>query len=144
MNRSLLRLHIKWAEAARGPELFAYQDTTGHMSIGYGRNLDAKGITREEAELMLTTDIDDALKDAKSLSYWTTLSPVRQLVIADMVYNLGLPKFLRFKRLNAALKIRDYLLAGAEMKDSRWYTQTERRAKVLVESMTTGLWKGHA
>jgi lysozyme len=140
MDEALLKVHIKWAEAARGPKLFPYRDTVGKLTIGYGRNLDDRGITRAEAELMLDNDMADAIADASSLPYWGSLSPVRQIVISDMVYNLGLTKFRKFVNLNKALAIQDYNLAGAEMKDSRWYRQTTRRAKVLVEAMKTGLW----
>ena len=141
MEEALLKAHIKWAEAATGPELFPYRDTVGKLTIGYGRNLDDRGITREEAELMLNKDMADAINDASSLPYWEQLSPVRQIVISDMVYNLGLTKFRKFINLNKALLIQDYSLAGHEMKDSRWYRQTERRAKVLVQAMISGIWQ---
>jgi lysozyme len=141
MDESLLKAHIKWAEAAQGPELFPYLDTVGKLTIGYGRNLDDRGITRAEAEQMLHEDMRSAILDASSLPYWHSLSPVRQIVMSDMIYNLGLTKFRKFVRLNRALSIQDYNLAGFEMKDSKWYRQTKRRAKVLVEAMITGIWK---
>jgi len=141
MDEGLLRQHVMWAEAAAGPELFPYRDTVEKLTIGYGRNLDDRGITREEAELMLTTDLAFAIADASSLPFWDSLDPVRQIVISDMLYNLGLTKFRYFKRLIAALEKRDYILAAVEMKDSKWYKQTTRRAKVLVEAMQTGIWK---
>ena len=140
MDEGLLRQHIKWAEAASGPELFPYRDTVGKLTVGYGRNLDDKGITRSEAELMLDNDMDDAIADATALPYYDRLDPVRKLVICDMVYNLGLTKFRKFVRLNAALNIPDYTLAAAEMVDSKWFRQTHRRALVLVTAMRTGLW----
>jgi lysozyme len=136
----LLRNHIKWAEAADGPELFPYRDTVGILTIGYGRNLIHNGITKDEAELMLTNDINSARMDAASLPFWLSLSPPRKMVIIDMVYNLGLTKFRGFKNLNKALGMADWNLAALEMKDSRWYLQTERRAKVLVKAMQTGKW----
>ena len=141
MDELLLKAHIKWAEAAAGPELFPYRDTVGKLTIGYGRNLDDKGITRAEAELMLDKDMADAIDDASTLPYWEQLDPVRKLVLSDMTYNLGLSRLLKFKRMHAALELPDYVLAAHEMKDSRWYKQTERRAKVLVEAMITGIWK---
>jgi lysozyme len=143
MNEELLQSHIKWAEAAAGPELFPYQDSVGVLTIGYGRNLDDKGISRAEAGLMLVNDMEAAIKDAKTLPYWHDLDPVRQLVLADMSFNLGLPKLLRFKKMHAAIELTDYKLAAHEMKDSKWYRQTERRAKVLYEAMLTGIWNGH-
>ena len=141
MDEALLRHHIMWAEAAAGPELFPYRDTVGKLTIGYGRNLDDKGITRAEAVLMLDTDMAEAIDDASSLPYWENLSPVRKIVMSDITYNLGLTKLRKFIKLNRALLLRDYNLAGHEMKDSRWYRQTTRRAKVLVEAMKTGIWK---
>lgn len=142
MDLAVLRAHIKWAEAASGPELFPYRDTVNKLTIGYGRNLDDKGISREEAELMLRNDIADAVADASSLPYWEQLDPVRKMAISDMVFNLGLTKFRMFVKLNAALHIKDYTLAAHEMQDSKWYRQTERRAKVLVRAMRTGIWDG--
>lgn len=141
MDESLLKAHIKWAEAAAGPELFPYRDTVEKLTIGYGRNLDDKGITRGEAELMLNNDMADAIADAATLPYWPSLDPVRQIVISDMVFNLGLTKFRKFSKLNAALQAHDFGLAAVEMKDSKWYRQTERRAKVLHSAMITGIWK---
>ena len=141
MDEALLRAHVKWAEAARGPELFPYRDTVEKLTIGYGRNLDDKGITREEAELMLSTDLREAIEDASTLPYWEQLDPVRKIILADMTFNLGLTKLRYFRRFHAAMSIRDYNLAAHEMQDSKWYRQTTRRAKVLVKAMQTGIWQ---
>lgn len=140
MDNRLLRSHIKWAEAAKGPELFPYYDTAEKLTIGYGRNLSDRGISEEEAELMLDNDISSAIADAESLPYWDRLNAVRQLVVTDMIYNLGLSKFRKFVKLNAALTIGDYSLAAHEMVDSEWYHQVKRRARVLMRAMLTGLW----
>jgi len=140
-DKVLLTDHIKWAEAASGPELFPYPDTVGKTTIGYGRNLDDNGISVDEAELFLRNDIGDAIKDAELLPYWEQTDGVRQMVIVDMVFNMGLPRFLGFKRLNAALMIQDYVAAPHEMKDSKWYDQVGRRARKLRAIMLTGIWK---
>ena len=139
-DKELLRDHIKWAEAAQGPELFPYRDSVGILTIGYGRNLIHRGISKDEAELMLNNDIADSVKDAKTLPYWLSLSPVRKVVIIDMIFNLGLTKFKLFRNTQRALGMEDWNLASFEMKDSKWYRQTERRAKVLVKAMRTGKW----
>lgn len=142
MDEALLKAHIKWAEAAQGPELFPYRDTVGKLTIGYGRNLDDNGITHAEAEHMLTNDMSDAINDARyGLPYWDSLSPVRKIVMSDMVYNLGLTRLRKFVNLHKAMTLQDYNLAAQEMVDSKWYRQTERRAKVLVKAMQTGLWQ---
>lgn len=141
MDDALLTEHIKWAEAADGPELFPYKDTVGKLTIGYGRNLDDRGITRAEAELMLQTDVAVVQREAESLPYWERLDPVRKIVVLDMIYNLGFSRFRGFRRFHTAMMKRDYQLAAHEMKDSRWYRQVLRRAKVLHKAMQTGLWK---
>ena len=140
-DRELLKSHVKWAEAAQGPDLFPYKDSLGILTIGYGRNLVHRGITVAEADFLLENDLFDAENDASGLSYWNDLSPVRKIVIIDMIFNLGLSRFKRFIRLNAALGLNDWNLAAYEMKDSRWYKQTTRRAKVIVKAMRTGVWK---
>lgn len=140
MDTELLRRHIQWAEAAQGPELFPYRDTVGKLTIGYGRNLDDRGITAKEADFLLATDIRYTVAEAESLPYWEELDSVRRIVVADMIYNLGFSRFRGFKRFHAALIKHDYNLAAHEMKDSRWYKQTFRRARVLRKAMQTGVW----
>jgi lysozyme len=40
-----------------GLRLKPYQDTVGKWTIGYGRNLDDRGISKYEAEAMLRNDV---------------------------------------------------------------------------------------
>jgi lysozyme len=63
------------------------------------------------------------------------------MVLVDMIFNLGLTRFLLFKNLNAALAAGDYLRAAHEMLDSRWYRQVGRRARKLRHIMLTGEWQ---
>lgn len=127
--------HLKWAEGVR---YYPYRCSAGKLTIGVGRNLDDVGITDEEVETLLQTDVKRVVGNCRKLAYWDTLDPVRQLVIADMVFNLGYPRFTGFKRLNAAMEVGDYDWAAEEMINSRWYQQVGRRAVRLVEYMRTG------
>lgn len=127
--------HLVWAEALR---LYPYRCSADKLTIGVGRNLDDKGISKDEAFYLLESDIADVLEDCGRLDYFNSLDPARQLVVADMVFNLGLARFLRFVKFNAALAIHDYTLAAHEMKDSRWFTQVGRRAKKLHKIMLEG------
>ena len=140
-DKALLEDHIKRAEAPGGkPVLLPYEDSVGLTTIGWGRLLDGKGISVAEAQLLFDNDLDSALKDCESLPYWEQLDGTRQMVLVDMVFNLGLTRFLRFKRLNAALANKDYFLASHEMWDSRWAKQVGRRAVKLIEIMEAGVW----
>jgi len=66
------------------------------------------------------------------------LSEVRQRVVADMVFNLGLPRFAQFKNMIAAIEAEDFVQASNEMMDSRWAQQVGLRASRLAEMMETG------
>lgn len=137
MDLEAFEKHLVWAEAEK---LFPYRCSAGKLTIGVGRNLDDRGITQEESRFLLENDIAIVLKDCENLDYWDDLDPVRKLVIADMVFNLGYSRFLRFVKLNAAMRIKDYTLAALEMKDSQWYKQVGRRAWKLREAMLSGDW----
>ena len=129
--------HLEWAE---GRERYLYTDSVGKKSIGVGRNLDDKGLRDTEIDFLLENDIAEALDECEKLSYWRGLDSVRQLVVADMVFNMGLPRFGKFVNTNKALSAGEFEWAADEMVDSKWYKQTGRRAIKLVKAMRTGEW----
>lgn len=138
VNKKLFAEHLEWAEARRP---YPYEDSVGKLSIGVGRNLDDKGLREDEIDLLLKNDIKEALEECTKLDYFKGLDSVRQLVVADMVFNMGLPRFLGFVRTNEALRNQDYVKASTEMVDSKWYRQTGRRARKLVKAMKAGDWE---
>ena len=76
----------------------------------------------------------------KHLSFWDDLSfNVRQILI-DMCFNMGIVKFLKFRKMIAALQEKNASKAAEEMKDSAWYKQVGFRSKKLYESMKSGEW----
>jgi lysozyme len=62
----------------------------------------------------------------------------RQDVVLNMLFNLGLPKFLAFRKMIEALRLANYDQAATEMLDSKWAIQVGIRAKELAEIMRTG------
>tara|TARA_Y100000589_G_scaffold79624_1_gene73288 strand:- start:1617 stop:2216 length:600 start_codon:yes stop_codon:yes gene_type:complete len=122
-----------------GMELKPYRCTGGKLSIGVGRNLDDRGITEAEAQLMLSNDIDDfADRLKREIPWMAELSPVRQRVLLDMAFNLGISGLLKFKRTLKAIRAKQYEKAAEMMLDSRWATQVGQRAKRLSKMMATG------
>ena len=57
-----------------GCSLVPYRDTLGNWTVGYGRNLTDKGLSREEATLLCKNDISEALHSAKSYTFFDSLS----------------------------------------------------------------------
>jgi len=135
MDRQLLRSQLERHEGLR---LFVYQDTVGVNTIGYGRNLDDAGITREEADYLLATDIERVERDLNMVDEYMDLDRIRQTVIANMTFNLGFHGLMQFKRMWAAISRKDYAAAAHEMLDSTWRKQVGARAIELAEIMRTG------
>lgn len=115
-----------------------YKCTAGKLTIGYGRNLDDVGITPDEAEAMIRNDYRKVLKELDQFEWYHRLNAVRKCVIENMVFNLGLPRFLKFKKTIAAIKAENYAVAADEMISSRWASQVKGRALQLAEMMKTG------
>ncbi|MBE7415099.1 MAG: lysozyme [Deltaproteobacteria bacterium] len=121
-----------------GLRLKPYRCTAGKLTIGVGRNLEDRGISNDEAMLLLDNDIEQTLRECRTFPWFEQLDNVRQAVVASMVFNLGLSKFQKFKKTIAALEAGDYAEAAREMVLSDWFTQVGKRGPELMEMMRTG------
>lgn len=122
-----------------GLRLLPYTDTVGKLTIGVGRNLADGGITRDEAMYLLDNDIKLAVNRLDdSLAWWRTLSDVRQNVLLNMCFNMGLNRLLGFKKALAAMQAGNFEEAANEMQSSAWSNQVGPRAQRLVQSMRSG------
>ena len=136
MNADLLTMELHRDE---GLKLKLYKDSKGIWSIGVGRNLEAKGVRFDEAILMLKNDIDDVLTDLDThLPWWRQLDEVRQRVLANMCFNLGIERLLCFHNMLAALQAGNFDEAANEMVASNWDHEVGDRAVRLVAAMRSG------
>lgn len=118
-----------------GKVLTMYTDTVGVPTIGYGHNLN-EPISEAAALQILSDDVAVAVKELDDrMDWWRDLPHPAQLVLASMVFNLGWPRFSRFKKMIAALEDRDYDQAAAEMEDSLWFQQIKSRGDELKQLM---------
>ena len=130
--KQLLKLH-------EGLKLNPYRDTTGHLTIGYGRNLDDKGITVQEANFMLDNDIAEKAEEVRRYIPWSRdLTRARQDVLIMMCFNLGIHGLLAFRNFLRALKRGDYKEAASHGLDSKWARQVGRRAEHLMKVIEHG------
>ena len=125
-----------------GVRLVPYRDTEGKLTIGIGRNLDANGISLKEAEILLRNDISKAVDDFWRLPFAVILhcNIDRRRALTEMIFNLGLPTFLTFKKMLHALECSEYEDAAREMLDSKWAVQVGERARRLANVIRTGVW----
>lgn len=112
-----------------GLELKPYKCPAGKLTIGYGRNLEDNGITTHEANLMLENDLLNVkLELEDKLSVFNKLDDVRQNVLIEMAYNMGVPKLLGFKKTIQYLKQLNYIEASKEMLNSKWHEDFKKYA----------------
>ena len=127
-----LRLH-------EGVERKPYQCTAGYLNIGVGRNIEERGLSDDEIDYILNNDVNIATDElVRTFDWYADLDEVRQRVVVDMVFNLGMPRFQQFKKMIQALDEGDYKEASIQMMDSRWASQVGARAERLRDMMETG------
>lgn len=122
-----------------GVRLFPYTDTTGNLTIGIGRNLTTRGLHPHEPYLFLDNDLDYFIPKLKeALPFYDDLDYIRQIVLVDMCFNLGLKGLLNFKKMLEAIRRRDWYSASKEIINSRAASQAPNRYKSLAMMMRTG------
>lgn len=122
-----------------GLKLSLYQDTQGKTSIGVGRNLSDRGISAQEAMMLLSNDINLVIAQCQNQFGWFDgLSNNRKMVVLDMCFNMGIAKFSEFKQTIEYIGTGDYEKASVEMLNSFWAKQVGARATELSEMMKQG------
>ncbi len=135
----MLDILVDMLKYDEGVELKPYTDTSGHTTIGIGRNLDSVGISRCEADMMLMNDINVAhIEIIKIVKNFDQLDNVRQSVLLNMVFNLGSTRFRKFRNMIAAVHDFNFDMAADEMLDSLWAKQVKSRSLRLSECMRLG------
>lgn len=127
----MLRLH-------EGVKDKPYKCTSGKTTIGVGRNIEDSGLSPDEIDHLLLNDIKRVEQELGQFEWFTVMNNIRQTAIADMCFNLGLPRLLQFKNMIAALQQQDYAMAAVHMMDSRWARQVGQRAARLSKIIQTG------
>ena len=143
-----------------GLRLQVYQDTLGIDTIGIGRNLKDRGISKKEleeldiptidhvyeygiteADAMLLAENDVQIVEEELLRAHPCvedLDAVRQLVLVDMAFNMGVPRLCKFVKMWNAIHEKKFDIASKEMLDSRWANQVKSRRVKLANMMPTG------
>jgi lysozyme len=142
----ILTEQLKFEEGLR---LTAYLCPTGHKTIGYGHNLDAKPyiegnkipdtVTQDVAEVLLVHDIDDTIELlTKTWHGFLLLQGARRDACINMAFQLGVARFMDFKKMREALLRCEWAKAQAEALNSTWAKQTPGRAQRVAKQLLTG------
>ena len=123
-----------------------YLDHLGYPTFGIGhlvRDDDPEhgeevgtSVSKDRVIEAFESDIETVLSDCNKLySDFEDLPEEVQLIIANMMFNLGYPRLSGFKGMKRGVDSRDWNEAADQMVDSRWYNQVTNRANRLVERM---------
>ena len=143
MNKDQLREELVEDE---GCKFEIYLDHLGLPTFGVGHLVveddpahgQAVGtpVDEERVRQVFSLDIASTLDECKVLyPDFDDLPEECQLIIANMMFNMGRPRLSKFKGMKAGVDARDWNRAADEMVDSRWYDQVTNRAKRLVARM---------
>ena len=106
-----------------------YRDTVGKLTIGYGWNLDDVPMSRAAAEFVMREHVEAVWGELLAQEPCVASMPEPwRAALANMAYNLGVPRLLGFRRMWRALRAGDGESAAAEALNSRWALQVGRRA----------------
>ena len=123
-----------------------YLDHLGYPTFGIGHLIKdtdpeygcevGQNITDERVAEALEDDIQITYNDCLRLYPDFDMLPNEvQLIIANMMFNLGATRMGKFRGMKAGVDARDWQRAADEMVDSLWYKQVTNRADRLVKRM---------
>lgn len=138
MNDSLKQYCYKGIPLHEGTKLKPYKDSVGKTTIGIGRNLTDRGISKKECYYLFDNDLNLVFSQLNDLDWFKELDEVRQYVLMDMCFNMGITKLLQFNKFINALSNKKYTIAANQMLNSVWANQVKGRATQLSKIMEFG------
>ena len=114
--------------------------TKSDMEHGWSVGTD---VEEDRVHEVFEEDVQTVLSDCKKLYHnFYHLPEEVQLIIANMMFNMGLTRLSKFKGMKRGVDDCDWQAAADEMVDSRWYRQVTNRAERLVKRMrnVTPIW----
>jgi lysozyme len=121
-----------------------YNDHLGYATFGIGHLVTESdpeqgqslgtAVSAERCQAVFEEDVKTVLADCEILyPDFYDLPEEVQLVIANMMFNMGRTRLSKFKGMKRGVDAQDWNSAADEMVDSRWYNQVTKRADRLVE-----------
>lgn len=143
MNLDQLRKEL---EIDEGVVNEIYLDHLGYPTFGIGHLVTESdpesgqevgtAVSNERVRAAFETDVVSVIDDCNKLyDDFDELPEEVQLIIANMMFNMGRTRLSKFRGMKRGVDARDWNAAADEMVDSRWYRQVTNRADRLVQRM---------
>jgi len=128
-----------------------YLDHIGYKTFGIGHLCKATDpendmdvgaeVSKERVDECFEADIAMTIEDCNILySNFKDIPEEAQLVLANMMFNLGRPRLSKFVNLKLAVDSEDWMEASVQMMDSKWAKQVPNRAERLCSRMEKLSW----
>ena len=145
-SREFLERLRKEIIADEGCVLEVYKDHLGYYTVGVGHLIlpsdeewetpTGTKITQTRADELLVKDFNNVLKECEDgLTVWSEVGEEVKLILANMAFNLGLPRLRKFQLMLKAINKEDYVTASKEGLDSKWADQVYNRARRLMDRL---------
>ena len=111
----------------------------GHLVLDsdpeYGQEV-GTAVSQDRCNSAFDSDVQTVLSDCERLyPDFDDLPEEVQLIVANMMFNMGRPRLSKFKGMKRGVDSKDWNSAADEMVDSNWHKQVTKRADRLVARM---------
>ncbi len=127
-------------EKHEGRRKTPYTDSEDNLTIGIG-HLVFKPLHNDVIEFIFMYDVQEAVERIRKKQPWIfthKMSQTRRNAFVEMVFNLGITRFGKFRKMIKAAKVKDWQAAHDEALDSLWAKQVKGRAKTLAKQILNG------
>lgn len=143
MDLERLRKDLEFDEGIKHE---VYLDHLGYKTMGVGHLIKqgepeyelevGEAVSEERVAQCFDQDIKIVIDDCEKLypNFFGFQEEV-QLIVANMMFNLGHPRLSKFKKMKEAVDNEDWEEAASQMRDSKWHTQVRNRAERLCIRM---------
>lgn len=166
MSQAIIDRTMRRLRREEGTKLIPYKDKLGIWTIGTGHNMEADpgmrpqievlrkadiagnlkrvlpmmAITQEQSDYLFAVDVEKAYADLLlSLPWVAQIDEVRQSVLLDLSFNMGVHKLLEFRNTLRHIEDRDWPAVSEHLRASKWYKDvTDHRAEPLITILLTG------
>jgi len=144
MNVALLEAELRRDEGVR---YTIYLDSRGIETTGVGHNCESSPLPTGWKFPLADNQVDQLLAHDLAVTFaaldlhlpwWRKLDEVRQRVVANCAFNMGINGLLGFHNALFAMQRGSYAVAAAGLKASTWYKEVGERAQRLVYAMEYG------
>jgi lysozyme len=93
-------------------------------------------ISEDRVTELFEQDIQSVIQDCKKVyDDWDKLPEEVKQIVANMMFNLGRPRYSKFRKHIQAVMDGRWQESANQMRDSRWYRQVTNRAERLCKRM---------